>query len=78
MPLIVIPRHINSRFKFVVIAARRAVQLQRGARPKIPVFSTKWTRVAIREVEKGLIKYSEPIVESAPKPKGRSRRKSES
>ncbi|MEW6367411.1 MAG: DNA-directed RNA polymerase subunit omega [Acidobacteriota bacterium] len=76
--MIGIPRHINSRFKFVVIAARRAVQLQRGARPKIQAPTTKWTRVAIREVEKGLIKYSEPTTESAPKPKSRSRRKSES
>lgn len=63
-----IPKEINSRFKFVVIAAKRAVQLQRGARPKIQTSSTKWTRVAIRETEKNLITFKEPPVPDAPVP----------
>lgn len=74
-----VPKEINSRFKFVVVAAKRAVQLQRGARPKIATDSTKWTRVAIREVQAGLIKYYEPAVEEvAPaKPKGKSKKAKE-
>ncbi len=76
--MIEIPKEINSRFKFVVIAAKRAVQLQRGAKPKIQTDSTKWTRIAIREVEKTLIKYYDPTVEGEPvKAKGRSKKAKE-
>lgn len=71
-----IPKEINSRFKFVVIAAKRAVQLQRGAKPKMQTSSTKWTRVAIREVERNLVPYKDAFVaETVPHPKGRKKSK---
>ena len=74
-----VPKEINSRFKFVVIAARRAVQLQRGARPKITTDSTKWTRVAIREVSLNLVKYHDPTIAEEPvKTKGKSKKSKES
>ena len=76
--MIEIPKEINSRFKFVVIAAKRAVQLQRGAVPKIQTDSTKWTRVAIREVGRNLIKYYDPTLEEEPvKAKGKAKKSKE-
>lgn len=74
-----VPKDINSRFKFVVVAAKRAVQLQRGSPARIATDSTKWTRVAIREVQAGLVKWYEPAVEEAApvKTKGRSKKAKE-
>ena len=45
-----IPERIDSTFRYVLIAAQRAEQLLRGARPKIEGGPTKPTRVAMREV----------------------------
>jgi len=73
--VIAIPKEINSRFRFVVIAAKRAVQLQRGARPKFPTESTKWTRIAIREVSNNLVPFVDPTSEEEPVTKAKSKSK---
>jgi DNA-directed RNA polymerase omega subunit len=54
---------ITSRFLFVDVAAQRAKQLRRGARPRLEESSDKpfkLERVAMREVEQGLIDYTTP------------------
>jgi DNA-directed RNA polymerase subunit K/omega len=52
---------IQSRFLFVDVAALRAKQLRRGARPRlgedVPVLPHKAERVAMEEVKRGLVYY---------------------
>ena len=43
--------------RFIVVAAKRARQLQGGARPFMPTSSKKATTIAMEEVRRGLIKY---------------------
>ena len=58
------PAPITSRFLFVDIAAQRAKQLRRGARPRLGERSSttphKLERVAMEEVRTGLIEYALP------------------
>lgn len=59
---------IHNRFLFVDVAAQRAKQLRRGARPRLTeehVMPFKLERVAMREVEHGLIEYSTTPVKSS-------------
>lgn len=48
---------VESRFRFVHVAARRARQLMSGAQPLINTTSRKPTRIAFDEVLAGLIQY---------------------
>lgn len=48
---------IDSKFRYVILASRRAKQLLKGAKPKIKSRSKNLIRVAQEEVEKGLIGY---------------------
>lgn len=48
---------LESRFRFVHVASRRARQLMGGARPLITTTSRKPTRIACEEVLAGLIQY---------------------
>lgn len=59
---------IRSRFLFVDVAAQRAKQLRRGAKPRLngPDLPHKLERVAMREVEEGLIEWSLPPFKGAP------------
>jgi DNA-directed RNA polymerase subunit omega len=52
-----IPDGIGSKYRFIIIAAERAKQLQNNARPKIKTKSTKPAHIAMLEVESGLIKF---------------------
>lgn len=45
-------------YRFILAAARRARQLQRGARPLISTMSRKPTRVAMEEVRKGAVEVT--------------------
>jgi DNA-directed RNA polymerase subunit K/omega len=55
---------ISSRFLFVDVAALRAKQLRRGARPRLaddpPPHPHKAERVAMEEVRRGLVYYDVP------------------
>ena len=42
--------NLESKFRFVHAAARRARQIQNGARPLVPASSRKPTRIAMEEV----------------------------
>jgi DNA-directed RNA polymerase subunit omega len=46
---------MDSKFRFILVAAKRARQLQAGAKPLIQTMSKKMTRVAQQEVEAGLV-----------------------
>ena len=47
---------IDSKYRKILIAAKRSKQLQKGARPRIQVHVTaKPTRVAVEEVNRGLV-----------------------
>jgi DNA-directed RNA polymerase subunit K/omega len=59
---------IQSRFLFVDVAAQRAKQLRRGARPRVAVPTEgpiKLERVAMTEVSSGLVDYTLPSARSA-------------
>jgi DNA-directed RNA polymerase subunit omega len=47
----------DNRFLRVLIAAQRAKQLHKGARPLIQNSNTRATRIALEEVERGLINF---------------------
>jgi DNA-directed RNA polymerase omega subunit len=49
----------QSAYRFIV-AAKRARQLQSGARPVLPTTSKKATVTAMEEVRRGLVKYEDP------------------
>ncbi|MEA2694630.1 MAG: polymerase Rpb6 [Acidobacteriota bacterium] len=48
---------VDSKFRFVLVAAQRAEQLMRGARPKIDAGKSKPTRVAMQEVDSNLVDW---------------------
>ena len=50
-----IPQSMDSKFRFILVAARRARQLQGGAKPLIQTPTKRSTRVAQQEVGAGLV-----------------------
>ena len=48
---------VDSKFKFVIIASKRAKELLKGAKPKIKSKSKRLIRIAQEEVREGLIDY---------------------
>ena len=48
----------QSTYRFIIVAAKRARQLQGGARSVLPTSSKKPTIIAMEEVRRGLVKYS--------------------
>ncbi|MEX2263421.1 MAG: DNA-directed RNA polymerase subunit omega [Bryobacteraceae bacterium] len=47
----------QSIYRFIIVSAKRARQLQNGARPFLPTTSKKPTVIATEEVRRGLVKY---------------------
>jgi DNA-directed RNA polymerase subunit omega len=52
-----LPQNVDSKFRFILVAAKRARQLQAGARPLIQTPTKKVTRIAQLEVEAGLVPF---------------------
>ena len=50
----------QSTYRFIIVAAKRARQLQGGSRPVLPTSSKKPTVIAMEEVRRGLVKYEIP------------------
>ena len=50
-----LPQNLDSKFRFILVAARRARQLQSGAKPLIQTPTKRSTRVAQQEVGAGLV-----------------------
>jgi DNA-directed RNA polymerase subunit omega len=48
---------LDSKFRFVILAAKRARQLMQGAKPKIKSKSKNPIRIAQKEVREGFIDY---------------------
>ena len=57
---------LKSRFLFVDVAAERAKQLRRGARPRVDGPTHKLERLAMREVAAGMIEWNLPHYKGAP------------
>ncbi len=49
--------NIDSKYRFIILAAKRAKQLLKGAKPKIQGRSKSPIRIAQAEVRSGLIEY---------------------
>jgi DNA-directed RNA polymerase subunit omega len=52
-------QEIDSKYRLIILAAKRSKQLQRGARPRIEIDPTKHklTRIALEEVIQGTISF---------------------
>ena len=51
---------IDSKYRLIILAAKRSKQLQRGARPRIDIDTLKHknTRIALEEVMSGRVNFS--------------------
>jgi len=47
---LILPKDVDSKFRFITVAAQRAKQLQNGAKARVEVRSRKPTRIAMQEV----------------------------
>ncbi len=52
-----IPEKIDSKFRFVLLAAERAEQMLRGAKPKMDMGELKPTRIAMKEISNDLVEW---------------------
>jgi DNA-directed RNA polymerase omega subunit len=57
IPMDNIPDRIDSRFRYVLLAAERAEQMMRGARTQLVDRTGKVTRVAMEEITENLIEW---------------------
>jgi DNA-directed RNA polymerase subunit omega len=50
---------MDSKYRMIIVAAKRSKQLQRGARPRIEIDSQKHkpTRIALEEVQQGKVSF---------------------
>ncbi len=55
-----IPESIGSKYRFIIVAAERAKQLQNNAKPKIKTKSTKPAYIAMKEIEQDLVSFEMP------------------
>ena len=53
------PPEIDSKYRLIILAAKRSKQLQKGARPRIEIDPTKHkpTRIALEEVIQGRVQF---------------------
>ena len=53
------PPEMDSKYRMIIVAAKRSKQLQRGARPRIDIDPTKHkpTRIALEEVIQGTVGF---------------------
>ena len=63
-----IPERIDSTFRYILLSARRAEQLIRGARPKVEGGSSKPSRIAMREVSEEVIDWDYGPPPAPPEP----------
>ena len=49
--------NVDSKYRFIILASKRAKQLLKGAKPKIKAKSRNLIRIAQTEVRSGLIEY---------------------
>ena len=53
-------QEIDSKYRLIILAAKRSKQLQRGAQPRIDIDTLKHknTRIALEEVMRGRVNFS--------------------
>lgn len=68
MSQLILPRSVDSKFRFITVAAQRAKQLQAGAKPRVETRSRKPTRVAIQETLAETISWE--VLDEVPKAEG--------
>jgi len=51
---------MDSKYRLIIVAAKRSKQLQRGARPRLDIDAQKHkpTRIALEEVQQGKVPFS--------------------
>ncbi len=57
MPEKNIATSFDGKYRKILIAAKRSKQIQNGARPRVSLPNAKPTRIALAEIERGLIQY---------------------
>jgi DNA-directed RNA polymerase subunit omega len=57
MSNLILPRDLDSKFRFITVAAQRAKQLQGGAKPRVDTRSRKPTRIAVEETLAGTVSW---------------------
>jgi DNA-directed RNA polymerase subunit omega len=59
---------VDSKYRLIILAAKRSKQLQRGARPRIEIDPVKHkpTRIALEEVMRGKVKFTIKEREESP------------
>ena len=57
MSQLILPKSVDSKFRFITVAAQRAKQLQGGAKPRVETRSRKPTRIAVEEALAGTISW---------------------
>ena len=58
--MITIPDNIDSKYRFVILSALRARQIQGGSSPMLKEARNKATQVAQKEILQGLVKFRIP------------------
>ena len=56
----------DSNYRYVLVAARRARQIQNGARPVVEAHSHKPCRIAEEELQAGKVKWEIPPLAKSP------------
>ena len=57
-----------SAYRFIIVAAKRARQLQGGSRSMLPTTSKKPTVAAMEEVRRGLVHYEDTAIHKTLEP----------
>jgi len=57
MSHLTLPKDVDSKFRFITVAAQRAKQLQGGAKPRVETRSRKPTRIAVEETIAGTVSW---------------------
>ena len=57
MSHLILPKEVDSKFRFITVASQRAKQIQNGAKPRVEVKTRKATRIAMHEVLANLISW---------------------
>ena len=65
-PQLILPKDVDSKFRFITVASQRAKQIQNGAKPRVDSRSRKPTRVAMQEVLAGAVSWE--VREELPQP----------
>lgn len=64
--MIQIPDNIDSKYRFVILSALRARQIQGGSRPRLKEPRNKATQIAQREILEGLVEFRIPTRDEKP------------